>query len=220
MMSQNSIPQVIPLYMKLGSDLEHEALVTKVGSSEINKMKYHWIQLNETIFHPKGGGQLADEGTINGIGERAGNTSIEEVVMILKTHQALGLHTNINSKNFYEMSRMISSQMRMPVQPNKAIVGSNAFAHSSGIHQDGFLKNRENYEIIRPEDVGFPSASIVLTARSGRHALKFHLERLGYTMDKAELDETYKRFLNLADSKLDINDEDLLSLLADKLVKN
>lgn len=160
------------------------------------------------------------EGTINGIGERAGNTSIEEVVMILKTHSVLGLHTHVNSKNFYEMSRMISSQMRMLVQPNKAIVGSNAFAHSSGIHQDGFLKNRENYEIIRPEDVGFPSASIVLTARSGRHALKFHLERLGYTLDKAELDEAYKNFLTLADVKLDINDDDLLSLLAYKLVKN
>jgi 2-isopropylmalate synthase len=160
------------------------------------------------------------EGTINGIGERAGNTSIEEVVMVLKTHSVLGLHTKVNSKNFYEMSRMISSQMRMPVQANKAIVGSNAFAHSSGIHQDGFLKNRENYEIIRPEDVGFPSASIVLTARSGRHALKFHLERLGHTLDKDELFEVYKRFLTLADSKLDINDDDLLSLVAYRLVKN
>jgi len=153
------------------------------------------------------------EGTINGIGERAGNTSIEEVVMILKTHQ-LDLYTNINAKNFYELSRMVSSQMRMPVQPNKAIVGSNAFAHSSGIHQDGFLKNRENYEIIRPEDVGFPSASIVLTARSGRHALKFHLERLGYNLSKEELADAYHRFLTLADSKLDINDEDLLTLVA------
>lgn len=153
------------------------------------------------------------EGTINGIGERAGNTSVEEVVMILKTHQVLGLHTNINTKNFYEISRMVSSQMRMPVQPNKAIVGSNAFAHSSGIHQDGFLKNRENYEIIRPEDVGFPSASIVLTARSGRHALKFHLERLGFTLSKEELAEAYHRFLTLADSKMDINDEDLLSMM-------
>jgi 2-isopropylmalate synthase len=160
------------------------------------------------------------EGTINGIGERAGNTSIEEVVMVLKTHAVLGLHTNVNSKNFYEISRLISSQMRMPVQANKAIVGSNAFAHSSGIHQDGFLKNRENYEIIRPEDVGFPSASIVLTARSGRHALKFHLERLGHTLDKDELFEVYKRFLTLADSKLDINDDDLLSLVAYRLVKN
>jgi 2-isopropylmalate synthase len=153
------------------------------------------------------------EGTINGIGERAGNTAIEEVVMILKTHQVLGLHTNINSKNFYELSRMVSSQMRMPVQPNKAIVGSNAFAHSSGIHQDGFLKNRENYEIIRPEDVGFPNASIVLTARSGRHALKFHLERLGINLSKDELADAYHRFLTLADNKLDIDDNDLLLLM-------
>lgn len=153
------------------------------------------------------------EGTINGIGERAGNTSIEEVVMILKTHQVLGLHTNINAKNFYELSQMVSSQMRMPVQPNKAIVGSNAFAHSSGIHQDGFLKMRENYEIIRPEDVGFPSATIVLTARSGRHALKFHLERLGYNLSKEELADAYHRFLVLADSKLDIQDEDLTLLM-------
>jgi 2-isopropylmalate synthase len=153
------------------------------------------------------------EGTINGIGERAGNTSIEEVVMILKTHPVLGLHTNINTKNFFELSRMVSTQMRMPVQPNKAIVGSNAFAHSSGIHQDGFLKNRENYEIIRPEDVGFPSATIVLTARSGRHALKFHLERLGYNLDKQELANAYQRFLVLADGKLDIDDNDLTALM-------
>ncbi len=153
------------------------------------------------------------EGTINGIGERAGNTSIEEVVMILKTHQNLGLHTNINAKNFYELSHLVSTQMRMIVQPNKAIVGSNAFAHSSGIHQDGFLKNRENYEIIRPEDVGFPNASIVLTARSGRHALKFHLERLGYNLGKTELGDAYHRFLTLADNKLDITDDDLLLLM-------
>jgi len=155
------------------------------------------------------------EGTINGIGERAGNTAIEEVVMILKTHPSLNLDvSHINTKSFYEISRTVSTQMRMPVQANKAIVGSNAFAHSSGIHQDGFLKMRENYEIIKPEDVGFPSASIVLTARSGRHALKHHLERLGHYLDKTELDETYKRFLNLADSKLDLNDDDLLALLA------
>ncbi len=153
------------------------------------------------------------EGTINGIGERAGNTSIEEVVMILKTHPTLGLHTNINSRHFYEISRMVSTQMRMPVQANKAIIGANAFAHSSGIHQDGFLKNRENYEIIKPEDVGFPSASIVLTARSGRHALKFHLERLGHNLNKEELNEAYHRFLALADSKLDINDDDLQLLV-------
>ncbi|MDB5149630.1 MAG: 2-isopropylmalate synthase, partial [Mucilaginibacter sp.] len=160
------------------------------------------------------------EGTINGIGERAGNTSIEEVVMILKTHQVLGLHTQIDSKRFYELSQMIRTQMRMPVQPNKAIVGANAFAHSSGIHQDGFLKMRENYEIIRPEDVGFPSATIVLTARSGRHALKFHLERLGFSLDKEELAAVYNKFLTLADAKLDINDQDLHGLMAHRLVKN
>lgn len=168
-----------------------------------------------SIFGLKNGARQI-EGTINGIGERAGNTSIEEVVMVLKTHQSIGLDiAHINTKAFYEISRMVSTQMRMPVQPNKAIVGSNAFAHSSGIHQDGFLKNRENYEIIKPEDVGFPSASIVLTARSGRHALKYHLERLGYQLNKAELDETYKRFLDLADNKLNLNDDDLLALLAD-----
>jgi 2-isopropylmalate synthase len=160
------------------------------------------------------------EGTINGIGERAGNTSIEEVVMILKTHQVLGLNTNIDSKRFYELSQMIRTQMRMPVQPNKAIVGANAFAHSSGIHQDGFLKMRENYEIIRPEDVGFPSATIVLTARSGRHALKFHLERLGFTLEKEELAQVYNKFFTLADAKLDINDQDLNGLMAHRLVKN
>ena len=159
------------------------------------------------------------ECTINGIGERAGNTSMEEVVMILKTHHDLKLHSHINTKHIYEISRMVSSQMRMPVQPNKAIVGSNAFAHSSGIHQDGFLKNRENYEIIKPEDLGIPSATIVLTARSGRHALKFHLERLGINVNKAELDDIYKSFLVLADSKLDISDEDLQNLAAPVLVK-
>ncbi len=156
------------------------------------------------------------EGTINGIGERAGNTSIEEVVMILKTHQGINLNTNhINTKLFYNLSRKVSTEMHMPVQPNKAIVGSNAFAHSSGIHQDGFLKMRENYEIIKPEDVGFPSASIVLTARSGRHALKHHLERLGYVMEKVNLDEVYHRFLNLADQKKEINDQDLFALMGD-----
>src|SRR6202012_3350878 len=159
------------------------------------------------------------EGTINGIGERAGNTSIEEVVMILKTHQNLGLHTNINARNFYELSHMVSTQMRMPVQPNKAIIGSNAFAHSSGIHQDGFLKNRENYEIIKPEDVGFPSASIVLTARSGRHALRFHLERLGYKLNKEELNAAYHRFLALADHKLDLTDDDLVGLMSESAAK-
>ncbi|HEY1025702.1 MAG TPA: 2-isopropylmalate synthase [Sphingobacteriaceae bacterium] len=160
------------------------------------------------------------ECTINGIGERAGNTSMEEVVMILKTHQkSLNLHTSIDSRKFYDISRQVSTLMRMPVQPNKAIVGSNAFAHSSGIHQDGFLKNRENYEIIKPEDVGFPDASIVLTARSGRHALKHHLDRLGYALNKAELDTVYKKFLVLADSRKNITDDDLNGLLSVHYIK-
>ena len=154
------------------------------------------------------------EGTINGIGERAGNTSLEEVVMILKTHPVLGLHTKINARNFYEISQLVRTQMHMPVQANKAIVGANAFAHSSGIHQDGFLKNRENYEIIKPEDVGFPNASIVLTARSGRHALKFHLERLGYKLDKAGLDVAYKQYLEMADANKGIKDADLIMLMS------
>jgi 2-isopropylmalate synthase len=154
------------------------------------------------------------ECTINGIGERAGNTALEEVTMILKTHHDLNLHTNINSKHFRQISDMVSSMMRMPVQPNKAIVGQNAFAHSSGIHQDGFLKHRENYEIIKPEDVGVGSADIVLTARSGRHALKHHLERLGYQMDKPNLDEVYHRFLSLADEKGRLDDDDVNFLMS------
>ncbi|WP_231463906.1 MULTISPECIES: 2-isopropylmalate synthase [unclassified Pedobacter] len=153
------------------------------------------------------------ECTINGIGERAGNTALEEVAMILKTH-SLGLHTGINSKHFTEISGMVSRMMHMPVQPNKAIVGKNAFAHSSGIHQDGFLKHRENYEIINPEDVGLNSADIILTARSGRHALKHHLERLDYDIEKINIDDVYERFLVLADEKKDITDDDLLFLMS------
>ncbi|GGC51697.1 2-isopropylmalate synthase [Pedobacter quisquiliarum] len=155
------------------------------------------------------------ECTINGIGERAGNTALEEVTMILKTHHALNLHTNINSKHFSEISSMVSRMMRMPVQPNKAIIGQNAFAHSSGIHQDGFLKHRENYEIINPEDVGIDQSDIILTARSGRHALKHHLERLGYTIDRINLDQVYENFLTMADEKKHISDDDLLLLMSD-----
>ncbi len=155
------------------------------------------------------------ECTINGIGERAGNTSLEEVAMILKVHnQEFGnLSSNIDSRMFTYISRKVSDMMNMPVQPNKAIVGRNAFAHSSGIHQDGFLKHRETYEIIRPEDVGLEEADIILTARSGRHALKHHLERLGHHLDKETLADTYQRFLVLADAKKEITDEDLLSLV-------
>jgi 2-isopropylmalate synthase len=154
------------------------------------------------------------EVTINGIGERAGNTSLEEVAMIIKTHKDLDLHTNIKSEKIYELSKMVSDMMRMPVQPNKAIVGANAFAHSSGIHQDGFLKNSENYEIINPDDVGVPCSSIVLTARSGRAALKHRLELLGYQPGKAELDQIYQQFVIFADEKKKVENEDLIALMA------
>jgi len=149
------------------------------------------------------------EVTVNGIGERAGNTSLEEVVMILKSRKHLNLETNINTKRIFSSSRLVSTLMRMPVQPNKAIVGRNAFAHSSGIHQDGVLKRRENYEIIDPKAVGISESSIVLTARSGRAALKHRLERLGFKFDKEKLDNIYEEFLRLADQKKDITDEDL-----------
>ena len=156
------------------------------------------------------------EVTINGIGERAGNTALEEVVMILRSHKELNLTTNINSKNIYKTSRLISSLMNMPVQPNKAIVGRNAFSHSSGIHQDGVLKNRENYEIIDPVEVGISESSIVLTARSGRAALKHRLELLGVKLDKEKLDEVYEEFLLLADKKKDIKEDDLLVLVGER----
>ena len=152
------------------------------------------------------------EVTINGIGERAGNTSLEEVVMALKSHHELGINTNINTRHIYPTSRLVSSLMNMPVQPNKAIVGRNAFAHSSGIHQDGVLKNRESYEIIDPKDVGIDENSIVLTARSGRAALKHRLHVLGIELDKEHLDKTYEAFLKFADRKKEINDDDILML--------
>jgi 2-isopropylmalate synthase len=149
------------------------------------------------------------EVTINGIGERAGNTSLEEIAMIIKSHHNLNLKTDINTKLIYSTSRLVSTLMSMPVQANKAIVGRNAFAHSSGIHQDGVLKNRENYEIIDPVEVGVKESSIILTARSGRAALNHRLELLGFKFGKEEIDDIYHRFLLLADKKKDINDEDM-----------
>jgi 2-isopropylmalate synthase len=154
------------------------------------------------------------EVTINGIGERAGNTSLEEVAMILQTHKDLDLYTNIKSKKLYALSKLVSTMMRMPVQANKAIVGKNAFAHSSGIHQDGFLKHAENYEIINPADVGVPSSSILLTARSGRAALKHRLELLGYSVAGEDLNTVYESFLLVADEKKEVNDGDLITLVA------
>lgn len=149
------------------------------------------------------------EVTVNGIGERAGNTSLEEIAMIIKSHHELKLRTDINSKLIFSTSRLVSTLMSMPVQANKAIVGRNAFAHSSGIHQDGVLKNRENYEIIDPVEVGIRESSIILTARSGRAALNHRLELLGFNLGKEELDDVYHRFLLLADKKKEINDEDI-----------
>jgi len=155
------------------------------------------------------------EVTMNGVGERAGNTSLEEIVMILKTHKSLNLHTDLDSKLIYPTSLLVSERMHMPVQANKAIVGRNAFSHSSGIHQDGFLKHAETYEIINPNDVGVPSSSIVLTARSGRHALKHRLEIIGYVFNKEELDDMYKRFIALADVKKLVTDDDLQVLVTE-----
>lgn len=160
------------------------------------------------------GGARQAEVTINGIGERAGNTSLEEVAMIVKTHKDLGLHTDIKTESLYHLSALVSKMMHMPVQPNKAIVGCNAFSHSSGIHQDGFLKHAENYEIINPADVGADASSIILTARSGRAALKHRLEVLGYTVQGANLNTIYENFLILADEKKSITDNDLLTLIA------
>lgn len=153
------------------------------------------------------------EVTINGIGERAGNTSLEEIAMILKCHKGINIDTNINTQKIYPVSRMVSSLMNMPVQPNKAIVGRNAFAHSSGIHQDGVLKNVQTYEIIDPKDIGLDNNAIVLTARSGRAALRYRLEVNGVDVrDEDKLDKLYKAFLELADKKKEINDDDILML--------
>ena len=152
------------------------------------------------------------EVTVNGIGERAGNTSLEEIAMILKCHHHLGIDTNINTTKIYPISRMVSSLMNMPVQPNKAIVGRNAFAHSSGIHQDGVLKNVETYEIINPKDIGLDDNSIVLTARSGRAALKYRLHVNGVDISEEKLDKVYEKFLALADKKKEIGDADILML--------
>jgi len=153
------------------------------------------------------------ECTINGIGERAGNTSLEEVVMILRQHPSLNLDTRIKSQMLNSLSHLVSDSMAMPVQPNKAIVGANAFAHSSGIHQDGVIKKRETYEIINPKDVGVTESSIILTARSGRAALAYRAKNIGYELDKLQLDKVYTQFLIQADKKKEINNEDLPKII-------
>jgi 2-isopropylmalate synthase len=149
------------------------------------------------------------ECTINGLGERAGNTSLEEVVMIIRQHRHLGFYTDVEAKQLNPLSRQVSDTMRMPVQPNKAIVGSNAFSHSSGIHQDGFLKDALTYEIINPEEVGADSSKIVLTARSGRSALAYRFQKLGFQFNRNDVDVLYNEFLEVADSKKEVEDKDL-----------
>ena len=153
------------------------------------------------------------ECTINGIGERAGNTALEEVVMVLKQHPYLNLDTNIKTEMLYGMSQLVSDSMGIYTQPNKAIVGANAFAHSSGIHQDGVIKNRETYEIINPKDVGVTESAIVLTARSGRAALAYRAKNVGYELTKLQLDDVYANFLNFADKKKQVEDEDIHQII-------
>lgn len=157
------------------------------------------------------------EVTVNGIGERAGNTSLEEVVMALRVRQDMwGVDTHIDTRYFYSVSRLVSQLTSIPVQPNKAIVGANAFAHSSGIHQDGVLKERTTYEIINPRDVGVPDSAIILSARSGRHGLRHRLAELGYTLDDAQFEKVYQRFLNVADRKKTVDTRDLEAIVADE----
>ncbi len=157
------------------------------------------------------------ECTINGLGERAGNTSLEEVVMVIRQHADLGFSTGIDPRQLNPISQFVAETMRMPVQPNKAIVGANAFSHSSGIHQDGFLKNAQTYETISPEEVGADSSKIVLTARSGRSALAYRFRKLGHDFSRDEVDELYEEFLRVADVKREVRDEDLLSLVDQKI---
>ena len=160
------------------------------------------------------------ECTINGIGERAGNTALEEVVMVLKQHPHLNLDTNINTQHLYGLSQLVSDSMGIYTQPNKAIVGANAFAHSSGIHQDGVIKNRETYEIINPKDVGVTESAIVLTARSGRAALAYRAKNVGYELTKLQLDDVYLNFLSFADKKKEINDNDIHQIIETSSVYN
>lgn len=162
-----------------------------------------------------GGRQI--ECTINGLGERAGNTSLEEVVMVIRQHKELGLYTDIKPQLLTNLSQLVSDTMRVPVQPNKAIVGANAFSHSSGIHQDGFLKNAINYEIISPDEVGAAGSKIVLTARSGRSALAYRFKNLGYEFDRDDVDTLYEKFLQVADIKREVEEEDLHKMAKERM---
>ncbi len=165
-----------------------------------------------SIFGVRNGARQI-ECTINGIGERAGNTSLEEVVMVMRQHPYLGFQDNIQTKLLNPISQLVSDRMGMPVQPNKAIVGTNAFAHSSGIHQDGVIKKRETYEIINPLDVGVDQSKIVLTARSGRAAIAYRAKNIGYNLTKLELDKVYEQFLKVADRQKEVGDNDLTGII-------
>ena len=173
------------------------------------------LATSNSIFGLLNGAQQI-ECTINGIGERAGNTSLEEIVMILKQHKNLGFETNINSKYLCEISKLVSQTMNINVQPNKAIVGANAFSHSSGIHQDGVLKSRITYEIIDPLEVGAAGSNIILTARSGRAALSHKAKSIGFNLSKDQLDKAYLKFLKVADKNKVIDDNDVVEILKAK----
>jgi len=195
---------------------------TKVSNSDKAVISVHchndlgMAVANSLAAVKNGAGQV--EGTMNGIGERAGNAAIEEIVMAMKTRpDYFNVNCDIVTSEFYKTSRMVAERLGMPIPQNKAVVGKNAFAHSSGIHVDGFLKERETYEIIRPEDVGFPKSKVILTARTGRHGVKHRLEELGYTFSSQEIEQIYIRFLKVADKKQEVFDEDLAAIVNDEI---
>ena len=193
--------------------------VANVGKATISVHCHNDLGLAvaNTLAGVKGGARQV-EGTINGIGERAGNAALEEVVMAIRTrHDYFHLKTGVDTREFHRASRLVADMLGMAVPPNKAVVGSNAFSHSSGIHVDGFLKDRETYEIMRPEDIGLAASRVVLTARTGRHGLRDRLEKLGFKLSKEELDVTYQRFLLVADKKQEVFDEDLVAILHDEI---
>lgn len=195
-------------------------LIAKVPNSSKAIFSVHChddlgMSVANTLAGVRGGARQV-EGTINGIGERAGNASLEEVVMAIRTRRDyFGIDTTINAKEFYRTSRMVAEALGMPVPANKAVVGANAFAHSSGIHVDGFIKNPLTYEIMRPEDVGSPKSEVILTARTGRAGLRHRLQELGYGLSKEEIDKVYERFLQIADRKKEVFDEDLAAIIGD-----
>ena len=193
--------------------------VTNTGRATISVHCHNDLGLAvaNTLAGVKNGARQV-EGTINGIGERAGNAALEEVVMAIRTrNDYFHLKTGVDTREFHRTSRLVADMLGMAVPPNKAVVGSNAFSHSSGIHVDGFLKDRETYEIMRPEDIGLAASRVVLTARTGRHGLRDRLEKLGFKLSKDELDATYQRFLQVADKKQEVFDEDLMAILHDEI---